>query len=166
MCADATNNGFSGSFMLNSSTAPWLSDVTAAILAPSAAVNISMSRGRPRRLLSPWIVAAASGRRGSVKSTTWTAADPPAATTAYALPPDSNALTLVGAVSVIVPSSSLTAAVGRGGVSSVLDGGDPAGAVIVTEASADGLPIPSTALAVTLLVPAPSRTWMNHEPPA
>ena len=75
-------------------------------------------------------------------------------------------MTLVGLDSVIVPSSSLTAAVGRGGTSRLLDGGDPAGAVIATEASADGFPIPSTALAVTLLAPAPSRTWMNHEPSA
>ena len=82
MCADAANDGFSGSFMLISSTAPGLSDVTAAILSPFAAVNTSMSRGWPKRLLSSWIVAAAAGRRGSVKSTTWTAADPPAATTA------------------------------------------------------------------------------------
>ena len=152
MSADPEKVGASGFVTSTSSTAPGLSDVTAANLLPPEA-NSSTSRIHPRLLPSSRIVAAGFGVRGSVKSTTWTAADPLAATRAYALPPDSNALTLVGAVSVNVPSSSWMAAVGKGGLSSVRDGGDPEGAATITEANADGFPMPSTALAETLLLP-------------
>ena len=165
MLADPENLGLSGFVTSTSSTAPGLSDVTAANLLPPEA-NSSTSRAHPRLLPSSWIVAAGFGLLGSVKSTTWTAADPLAATSAYALPPDSNALTLVGAVSVTVPSSSSTAATATGGTSSEKVGADAERAVTSTDENADGFPIPSTALAETLLLPSPSSTWMNHAPVA
>ena len=131
---------------------------------PSPSVNISMSRDWPR-LRPDSGIAPISGLSGSVKSTTCTSEPQPEATSAYARPPSSNALTSYGDRSEALPSSSRTMDTTLGGTSRDFDGGAAVGPLTLSEAEcADGLPRPSTARAVTVLGPRASSTWTNQSP--